>query len=88
MNANVANLILEKVNRIDGRLFSIEESIASLKSDVSILKESVRRIDSRVASMDSHLAGFHAKSRWQTDEIDDLRGRVEALERPDGEPER
>jgi hypothetical protein len=53
------------------------------------MKESIRRIDARIAYMDSYLAGIHSQLRWQNDEMDDLRGRIEALEDnpPDKSPE-
>lgn len=62
------------------------EVLKSLQGDISILKESVRRIDARIASMDHHLAGFYSEQRWQNDEIDNLRGRVEAIEDQDHDP--
>jgi hypothetical protein len=80
MNDNVANLILEKVNRIDERLSRVE-------TDLSIVKESVRRIDGRLVAMDHYMAGFNAEQRWQNDELDHLKGRIERLEdqTPDSE---
>ena len=59
--------------------------LKSVQGDISVLKESVRRIDARIASMDHHLAGFYSEQRWQNDELDNLRGRVEALEDQDPE---
>ena len=85
VDENISNIILERVNRIGEQLKSLDE----IRSDVAVLKESVRRIDARIAYMDSYLAGIHSQLRWQNDEMDELRGRVEALENnpPDKSPE-
>lgn len=67
-------------------LRNIQEDVSTMKADVSVLKESVRRIDARLGTMDYHQAAFHAGMKWQSDELDVLRGRIEALEdkhRPD-----
>ena len=61
-------------------LRNLQTDLSDLKSDIIMIKESVRRIDHRNASMDSHIAGFHSKLSWSTDEMDDMRGRLEALE--------
>ena len=61
-------------------LRNIQADVSGLKADVSMLKESVRRIDARISSMDSHMAAFHSAQNWQSDAIDNLRGRVESLE--------
>lgn len=63
------------------------EILKSVQADISVLKESVRRIDARMASMDHHLAGFYSEQRWQNGELDNLRGRVEALEEQKPEQE-
>jgi hypothetical protein len=64
------------------------EVLKTVQGDISVLKESVRRIDARIASMDHHLAGFYSEQRWQNDEIDNLRGRVEAIEDQDRDPKK
>ena len=61
-------------------LRNIQGDVAVLKADVSVLKEAVRRIDSRISTVDSFMAGFHGSLRWQGDELDHLRGRIERLE--------
>ena len=71
-------------------LRSIQTDLASVKSDVSILKKAVTRLDHRTASMDAHLAGFYSSMRMNNDDMDDIRGRIEALERKaqkDDEPQ-
>lgn len=73
MNADVANLILEKVNRI-------ESDVSGIKADISMLKESVRRIDSRIGSIEQIMSGFHTRLQIQSDDIDGLRGRMEHVE--------
>jgi len=55
--------------------------LRGIQTDVSLLKRAVQRLDGRIASLDSHMAGFHQSDRTQNDELDDLRGRIEALER-------
>ncbi len=54
--------------------------LKTVQADMAVLKESVRRIDARIASMDHHLAGFYSEQRWQNDELDNMRGRLETLE--------
>ena len=73
MNDNVANLILKKVNRIDDRL-------SGLESDVKMIKDAARRIDGRQAAMDHYMAGFNAEQRWQNDEMDEMKRRMDVLE--------
>ena len=57
--------------------------LKNIQADISVLKESVRRIDSRIGTMESYMAGFHNSLRWQGDELDTQRGRIEALEDKD-----
>jgi len=64
--------------------------LRNLQTDMSMLKEAVRRIDARIGTMESYMAGFHNSLRWQGDELDTQRGRLEALEeklRPQTPPE-
>ena len=64
--------------------------LKTVQSDMSVLKEAVSRIDARIASMDHHMAGFYSEQRWQNDELDNLKGRIEALEEDtntDNQPE-
>lgn len=61
-------------------LRGLQSDVGSLKSDMAMLKESVRRIDSRIGAMESYMAGFHNSLRWQGDELDTQRGRIESLE--------
>ena len=44
------------------------------------LTHGIQRLDARMSSMDSHLAGFYQSIRIQNDDIDEQRGRIEALE--------
>ncbi len=46
------------------------------------VEAAVLRIDARTASMDSYLAGLHSSMNWQSAELDQHRGRLEALENP------
>ena len=61
--------------------------LKTIQADISVLKEAVRRIDARMASMDHHMAGFYSEQRWQNDELDNLKGRIEAVEEKDKPPE-
>lgn len=61
--------------------------LQNIQSDISVLKESVQRIDSRLGAMDHHLAGFYTEQRYQNDELDNHRGRLEAIEAKDPDPE-
>lgn len=61
--------------------------LKTIQADISVLKEAVRRIDARMASMDHHMAGFYSEQRWQNDELDNLKGRIESVEEKDKPPE-
>ena len=52
-----------------------------MKSGVSVLKEHTRKIDQRLGAVEAHMSGFLSTSRYHESEIDELRGRVEALEK-------
>lgn len=62
------------------------EVLKNIQGDVSVLKESVTRIDARISSMENHMAGFHTRQNWHTQELDEHRGRLEALEEKDDSP--
>ncbi len=61
-------------------LRSLQADTATLKADMAVIKEAVRRIDARFASVDSMVGGIYSTTRWQSAELDDHRGRLEALE--------
>jgi len=61
--------------------------LKTIQTDISVLKEAVRRIDARMASMDHHMAGFYSEQRWQNDELDNIKGRIEAIEEKNKPPE-
>lgn len=61
--------------------------LKNVQSDVSILKESARRIDARMGAIENLMAGFHNTLNWHGQEIDEHRGRLEALEERDRDPE-
>jgi chromosome segregation ATPase len=84
MNDNIANLILEKVNRIDDRVAAVEGRLGGIETDLKTIKDAVRRIDGRQAAMDHYMAGFNAEQRWQNEEMEDLKRRLDNLERPAG----
>lgn len=78
---NIEDFTREYLRRANEKLDSLAQRADVVARDVSTLKETVRRIDSRLAAMDSHMAGFYSTARWQSDEIDALKGRLEALEK-------
>lgn len=58
--------------------------LKDLQKELKMVKDAVLRIDGRLAAGDNYMAGFHRATVNMQDEIDMLRGRVEALEeRPD-----
>jgi len=61
-------------------LQNLQTDIAVLSTDMSVLKENTGKIDSRLKSVEAHMSGFMSTARYQETEIDELRGRVEALE--------
>ena len=63
----------------------IYEVLKDVRADISILKEAVRRIDSRMGSVDNLMAGFHNTMNWHGQELDEHRGRLEAIEERDPE---
>jgi len=54
--------------------------LRTLQCDVSMTKESIQRIDARIASIENIQAGFHSTLNWHGQELDEHRGRLEALE--------
>lgn len=56
MSDEPTNIILERLNRMDKRL----DTLDTIQGDVLMLRESVRRIDSKITSVSSHMAGFDA----------------------------
>ena len=56
------------------------KTLVQVQHDLAALTGAVHRIDGRIAAMNDHLAEFYRSDRSQSDEIDELRGRVEALE--------
>lgn len=61
-------------------LKNVQSDISILKTDTSTLKETTGRIDIRLKSVEAHMSGFMSSARYLETEIDELRGRVEALE--------
>lgn len=57
--------------------------LRTIQGDIATLKESVRRIDARLGSMESLQAGFHNTMNWHSQELDEHRGRLEHLEKPE-----
>lgn len=69
--SNITNkLILRTLQDIQKRLAEMDNR----------LTHGVQRVSSQISALDSHMAGFYRSDRCQNDEIDDLRGRIEALE--------
>ena len=63
-------------------LQKIQSDITVVKSGVSVLKEHTRKIDQRLGAVEAHMSGFMSTSKYFETEMDQLRGRVEALENP------
>lgn len=59
-------------------LQEIQERIAEMDDR---LTHGIHRVSAQVSALDSYMAGYHRSDTCQNDEIDNLRGRVEALER-------
>jgi len=74
------SLTLTILKNIQSDMSTLKSDISTLKSDMSMVKEAVRRMDARVASLDSYMGGFYSSLRWQSDELDNHRGRIEGLE--------
>jgi chromosome segregation ATPase len=79
-NDKITDIVIPTLQNIQAELAGLKSDAGELKRDMGVMKESIRRIDARIAYMDSYLAGIHSQLRWQNDEMDDLRGRIEALE--------
>lgn len=56
--------------------------LKAVQADLSMVKESIRRIDARMGAMESLMAGFHSILNWHSQDIDEHRARLEALEHP------
>ena len=86
MGDKIDDIVVPILRNIQGDVATLKADVSVLKADVSILKEAVRRIDSRIGTMESFMAGFHGSLRWQGDELDHLRGRIERLEDKNNPP--
>lgn len=60
----------------------IQSDISVMKTDIGVLKESTGKIDLRLKAVEAHMSGFMSTSKYFETEMDQLRGRVEALENP------
>jgi len=60
----------------------IQGDIASIKSDIGAVKDNTAKIDLRLKIVESHMTGFMSSAKYLEHEINELRGRVEALEEP------
>ena len=58
----------------------IQSDLSALKTDIAVLKENTGKIDLRLKTVEAHMTGFMSSARYLETEIDQLRGRVEALE--------
>jgi hypothetical protein len=65
-------------------LRTIQADLSVVKSDVAVLKERTGKIDIRLGIVEAHMSGFMSSARYLEREIDQLRGRVEALEQSAG----
>ena len=71
----------DKDNVSNKLIFTTLQDIQTRLADINNrLTHGIQRVSSQISALDSHMAGFYRSDRCQTDEIDDLRGRVEALE--------
>ncbi len=61
-------------------LKNIQGDSAAIKTDIAVLKENSGRADMRLQAIESHMSGFMSTSRYLGAEVNELRGRVEALE--------
>lgn len=67
MNDKVENLVLEHLR--------------ALRGDMSEVKQSMRHTNERLAAIEHHMAGFYTTTLNHTDEISELRRRLERVER-------
>ncbi len=61
-------------------LQQMQGDLAVVKTDIHVLKENTGKMDQRLKTVEAHMSGFMSNSRYHDTEIDELRGRVEALE--------
>ncbi len=73
MSDQVKDIVIPILKQMQGDL-------AAAKSDIMLVKENTSRMDGRLKSIESHMSGFMSTSRYHDTEIDELRGRVKALE--------
>jgi len=59
----------------------IIEILRKIQTDIGELKEQQRTTNLRLSAIEHHMAGFHTSATSSHDEIDELRRRVEQLER-------
>lgn len=82
-NKNMNNSIDDIVIPI---LRTLQADVSAMKSDMADLKERTAKIDIHLGIVKSHMTGFMSSAKYLETEIDELRGRVEALERRDQPP--
>lgn len=80
MNEQIKDIVLPILK-------NIQSDNAAIKTDMAVVKENSGRMDMRLKAIESHMSGFMSTSRYLEIEINELRGRVEALEKAVGEKE-
>jgi hypothetical protein len=80
-SGNMAGKNVDKITDIViPTLQKLQSGMAELQKDMGMVKEAIRRIDMRMGALEGHVSGIYSTSRYHSDELDDLRGRVESLE--------
>lgn len=91
MNDETKDIILPILKNIQSDISGVktnisgfQSNIASMKTDIATAKEHLGAISIRLTAVESHMSGFMATSKYHEMELDELRGRIEALEgKPD-----
>lgn len=58
----------------------MQANISVMKTYIATLKENTDKLDIRLGSVEGHMTGFLSTARYHEAEINELRGRIEALE--------
>jgi prefoldin subunit 5 len=76
----IGDFAAEHLRRIEQKLDRMDSRMDGFAADLSTIKETTGRSDIRLKIVEAHMTGFMSSAKYLENEIDSLRGRVEAIE--------
>jgi septal ring factor EnvC (AmiA/AmiB activator) len=80
MTGNIDDIVIPILRTLQSNIATIQSDIAAVKGDISALKENTGKLAQRMTAVEAHMSGFLSTARYHEHEINELRGRLEALE--------